>query len=211
MAVNVIGTYRASSSDSQFACQTGSGPCGVVLPALTTVADGYIATAWDAGVNAGSNNITLLTPDGALINGQASLAVTLSGGSVTVVKNGSAWSAAGAFKPASNTSANVIPYWAVQAVTTSAATVSVTATYLACNFAGTVAITLPAITNAGLVYGKPVFIQNQANTGNTTTNYVRIIGTNQSASINGTNADVTISTALGGKTLIPTATGWWTY
>lgn len=209
--VNVVGTVRATAYDSYFSCNTAAGACGLVLPAITVVADGWTITVVDAQANAATNNITIATPDGALINGLSSLVISLSGGAATLVKNGSSWSAAGEFTPVGPGVVNVAPYWSVQAATSSAVTVLAGTTYLACNFAGTCAVTLPLPTATGVVLGRPLFVQNQQNTGNTTTVYVRLVGNNASCSVNGTNADITISTALGGLRLVPTTTGWWQF
>lgn len=208
-SLGITGGYRATAYDHYISCHTGQGVCSVTLPALTVVADGYAITITDADNNATNSNIGINTADGALINGQLPLTISVSGGSVTLFKSGQSWSATGEYSPTSTSSANISTYWSVQSATTSAVTVSPQTTYLACNFNGTMAVTLPASTAAGLVYGRVLFVQNQANTGNTTTNYVRIVGSNASTSVNGTNTDITISTALGGTRLVPTSTGWW--
>jgi hypothetical protein len=210
MAVaNVIGSYRAGPTDTYISCQTSFGGVGITLPAITVLQNGFETTVVDVGNNAAVNNITIATADGALINGQSSLVISLSGGAVVLVKNGQSWTAAGEFTPTSQSSPNVAAYWAVQAVTTTAATISPSTTFVGCNFNGTVALTLPPVTNPNVVFGRPLVISNQTNTGNGTTQAIWLVGGNASTSINSSNGAQTISTAFGTLRVVPDKNGWW--
>ena len=204
-------TVRATAYDTLFTCSTGTGACGLVLPAVTVVADGWTVRVVDSGNNAAVNLITVSTPDGSLINGQTSLVISTSGAAAELVKFGNTWAASGEFTPTSTSSANVVPYFSVQSVAATTGTILPGTSMCLVNFAGTVALTLPATNAAGVVYGRQLTIQNIQNTGNTSSQAIWLVAGNVSCSVNGTNTTATISTSLGGLRLVPTSTGWWQF
>jgi hypothetical protein len=211
MAVSVVGTtVRATAYDTLYNCQTAAGVCGVVLPAVTLVQDGFTVQVVDAGNNAGVNNIVISTADGTLINGNSSLVVNNNSAAVSLVKIGQTWSASGSFETIA-VSPNITPLWVTQTVTTATAAILPTTTLVLCNFAGSVSLTLPATSNPSVVFGRPIFVQNQTNTGNTSTNCITVTG-NTSASLNAvSNGVLTISAAFGGLRLVPSSVGFWSF